>query len=58
MFFQSVLGAALALAVTANPIVKEQQPVLNDGFGGQQVDLIKEFVSYLQHPVVKHPWYS
>ena len=45
MFFQSLLGAALALAATANPIIKEQQPVLSDGLEGQQVDLIKEFVS-------------
>lgn len=45
MFFQSLLGAALALAATANPIVKEQQqPVFSDGFKGEQVDLIKEFV--------------
>ena len=45
MFFQSLLGAALALVATANPIIKEQQPVLSDGLEGRQVDLIKEFVS-------------
>ena len=46
MFFQVLIGAALALAATANPVIKEQQPVLSDGLEGQQVDLIKEFVSF------------
>jgi hypothetical protein len=50
MLFQSLFGATLALAATANPIfTEEQQPVLNDGFEGQQVDLIKEFVTS-SHP--------
>lgn len=44
MFFRCLLGAALALAATANPIRDHQQPVFSDGFNGQQVDLIKEFV--------------
>jgi hypothetical protein len=44
MLFQYLIGAALALAATANPIIKEQQPVLSGDFNGQQVDLIKEFV--------------
>lgn len=46
MLFQSLIGATLALAATANPIIKEQQqqPVLSDDFNGQQVALIKEFV--------------
>ena len=47
MFFQVLIGAALALAATANPVIKEQQPVLGDGLEGQQVDLIKEFVIFL-----------
>ena len=46
MLFQSLIGAALALAATANPIIKEQQPVLSDGLEGKQVDLIKESVSF------------
>jgi len=45
MFFQSLLGAALALTATANPI-REQQPVLDNGFKGQQADVIKEFVFF------------
>ncbi|KAM0705527.1 hypothetical protein Q7P35_006886 [Cladosporium inversicolor] len=45
MFFRCLLGAALALAATANPIRDHQQPVFSDGFNGQQVDLIKEFSS-------------
>jgi hypothetical protein len=47
MLFQSLIGATLALAATANPIIKEQQqqPVFSDDLNGQQVDLIKEFVS-------------
>ena len=53
MFFQVMIGAALALAATANPVIKEQQPVLGDGLEGQQVDLIKEFVSALFPPVGK-----
>lgn len=51
MFFQSLLGAALALAATANPIRDHQQPVFGDGFEGQQVDLIKEFVFILEQAV-------
>jgi hypothetical protein len=43
MFFQSLIVAAVALAATATPI-KEQQPVLDDDFERQQVDLIKESV--------------
>lgn len=58
MFFQPLIVAALALAATANPIVKEQQPVLGDETRGQQVDLIKEFVSPLHHLMDKHPQYS
>jgi hypothetical protein len=50
MLFQSVISATLALAATANPIIKEeQQPVLSDDLNGQQVDLIKEFVSLRIH---------
>jgi hypothetical protein len=54
MLFQSLVGAALALAANANPIfnVNGQQPVLGDGDGlreEQGVDVIEEFVSRLQH---------
>jgi hypothetical protein len=44
MFFQSLISAGLALAAIATP-VNQQQPILDGGFEGQQVDLIKEFVS-------------
>jgi hypothetical protein len=44
MFLQSFIGAALVLAATATA-VDQQQPILDGGFEGQQVDLIKEFVS-------------
>jgi hypothetical protein len=47
MFFQVLIGAALALTATANLVIKEQQPVLSDGLEGQEVDLIKEFVIFL-----------
>jgi len=50
MFFQAVISAALVLAATANPIIQEQQPVLSEGLEGQQVDLIKEFVSFIFSP--------
>jgi hypothetical protein len=43
MFIRSLIGAALALAATATP-VDQQQSILDGGFEGQQVDLIKEFV--------------
>jgi hypothetical protein len=44
MFFQSLVGAALALAAAATPI-RDQQPVLGGDLKGQQVDVIKECVS-------------
>lgn len=52
MFFQPLIGAALALAATAYPTIKDQQPVLNDALRGEQVDLIKEFV-FFSHPTHK-----
>lgn len=45
MLFQSLVGAALALAANAAP-TNEQQPILKGDFKTQQVDLIKEFVFF------------
>ncbi|GAB7328215.1 hypothetical protein MBLNU13_g00237t1 [Cladosporium sp. NU13] len=56
MFFQPLIGAALALAATANPIIKEQQPVLSDGLEEQQVDLIKELEKAHIIPTILDPF--
>jgi hypothetical protein len=57
MLFQTLVGTALALAATANPIFNGQQPVLGEGDGlrGEKGDVIEEFVSCLQHSMDNSP---